>query len=186
MSRDLTPQELFFYELRDLKEGRGSLWDFMENIRLEYAGESSPLHDAEEMTLRKNFPSLGRLFNGFPKLYEKLSQIRGGIDFLHRKDDELTAYIESRQFKLEEISDNGTYQIHSKPGKGDKDSYLIKWFEGTLDEGFYYNTYNDELLVEHILDEARSFSLDGRISAAEARTTNSQTETQTKVKEPEL
>lgn len=67
-------------------------------------------------------------------MYEALSKFEGGLDLLRKKDDELDLYI--------------------KTGEGDRDSYLIKWFEGKLDPCFYYAEHNHELFFEKMLAEA--------------------------------
>lgn len=136
MSRDLTPKEMYLLEQQNIKDGHGSLWDFMENTKFldTRTGVTSPLHSKEEIELRREFPVLGRLYDRFPELRDRLSEFEGGLQFLQKKDAQLGAFIES--------------------GKGDRDSYLVKWFEGTLDEGFHYSHRNDDLLLQKMCKEA--------------------------------
>ena len=137
MSRDLTPFEMYALEQHTIKEGRGDLWDFMESTKFldTRTGVTHPLHSKEEMELRREFQTLGKFYDRFPELHNRLSEFEGGLDFLKQKDAELGAYIEH--------------------GKGDRDSYLVKWFEGTFDEGFHYSERNDKLLLQKMCDEAR-------------------------------
>ena len=136
MGRDWTPRETYLVEQHDLetKTGIGSIWDFMASATWVIDGKSISLHSAEEVALRKQYPVLGKFLESFNDLYSKLSQFEGGLELLKQKDDELASYIET--------------------GNGDKNSYLVKWFEGELDEHFYYRERNDELFVSAICKEA--------------------------------
>lgn len=135
MGRDLTPRELYATEQWNIQNGRHDLWELMEKTVLNYNGTSQKLHSDEEIALRKGFPFLGKLLDTFPNLHGKLSQIDGGVDLLHRKDEELCLYIET--------------------GKGDINSPLIKWFNGELDPNFHYSDYNNSLLFSRLLLEAQ-------------------------------
>lgn len=137
MSRDLTPKEMYLLEQQNIRDGHGSLWDFMEKMNFldTRTGVTSPLHSKEELDLRREFPVLGRLYNRFAELHDRLSEFEGGLQFLQEKDAQLGEFIET--------------------GKGDRGSYLVKWFEGTLDEGFHYSERNDVLLLQKMCDEAR-------------------------------
>lgn len=135
MSRDFTPKETYYVEQTQIKEGYGSLWDFMKNTTFTFNGKSWPLHSEEEIELRKQYPILGKLLNKFEKVYDSLSQIPGGLDVLVRCDKEIGLYVET--------------------GQGEKNSSVIKWFEGTLDEGFYYGERNEELFLEYMEEESR-------------------------------
>jgi len=134
MSRDLTPREMYLIEQENIKKTGESLFYFMRNLTLHYNGESSPLHSEEEMSLREQYPALGKYYDKFHTLHRVLSKIEGGLDFLRQKDDELSDYI--------------------KTSSGDLDGYLIQWFEGKLDKNFYYSERNDTLFYEHMRDEA--------------------------------
>lgn len=133
MSRDWTPKEMYLIEQMNIKKGMGSWFDWMENTTFSYKGVTKPLHSSEDIAKRKEFPLLGRLYDPFDKLYYFLSNVPTGLDLLGRMENELKNYIET--------------------GAGDKESALIRWFEGSLDEGFYYNTENNRLFFESVRDE---------------------------------
>lgn len=135
MGRDLTPRELYATEQWNVQNGRHDLWGLMKSTVITYNGVSQKLHSDEEIALRKGFPFLGKLLNKFADLYTKLSEIEGGVDLLHRKDEELRVYIET--------------------GKGDENSALLKWFNGELDPNFHYSDYNETLLLTYLLVEAQ-------------------------------
>ena len=139
MSRDLTPRESFVFEQNSIAEGRGDKWHFFKSMVVNYNGETFRVFSDEDIALRKQFPVLGKLISNvgeynFNFLFEQLSNIPGGLDLLHAKDIELATYIET--------------------GVGDKESALIKWFEGELDPCFHYCMLNHELFGESLLEEA--------------------------------
>ncbi len=140
MGRDWAPWEQYASEQENIATGRGDYWHFLKNTVFHSAsGEKIRLCSDEELTLRKQFPILGKLMcsNGdysFTSLYDKLSKIDGGLDLLSRKDKELAEFI--------------AY------GKGDENCYLIKWFLGKLDPEFYYSEHNHHLFGESLLNEA--------------------------------
>lgn len=136
MSRDWAPFEHYLSEKEHIKAGRGDLFAFLENLTFHYAdGRKEVLNPPEEMAIRRQFPMLGKLLmDDFMELHGRLSRIDGGIDFLHRKDDELARFVETRQT--------------------DEENYLIKWFLGKLDEHFYYSDRNNEMFLECMLNEA--------------------------------
>lgn len=151
MSRDWTPFEHFLSEQRSISEGRGDLFDFMESLKLYTVNPSDGktnkdepivLHSAEDMALRKQFPYLGKyLFEDFNVLYDRISRFNDGVAFLHQKDKELGEIIVALE------------------RSNVRDSYLKKWFFGELDENFYYNIRNNELLIDSICSEAREKGL---------------------------
>ena len=138
MSRDWTPREMYLVEKHNIKTGHGSWWDFMENSTWVINGKTLPMCTPETIAHRREYPCLGRLFEEYDELYSFLSQLPGGLDLLGRYDKTLSDYIET--------------------GVGDKNSFLIRWFEGELDEHFYYRERNDELFLEAIREEAASLS----------------------------
>ena len=141
MGRDWAPVEHYLVEQRQIKQGHGSIWDFLDGLAFHHKdGTVEKMHSDEEMALRKQFPELGRLLmDDFPELYERLSKIRGGIDLLHAKDDELARFIET--------DINGT-----------SDSLVVRWFFGQLDEHFYYAEKNNRAFVEGVVSEAKELS----------------------------
>lgn len=161
MGRDWTPRESYENEQLNIAEGRGDKWYFLEHLEFHWAdGPKERVCPDEELALRKQFPMLGKLMSNtgefnFLSLYEMLAEIPGGVDLLHTKDLELAMYIEK--------------------GVGDRNSALIKWFEGELDSNFYYSEHNDFLFGESILTEAmllankKKHSLDGVIDSATKR-----------------
>ena len=138
MSRDWTPRELYAVEEDNIRNGRGSLWDFMKGATWHINGEVFPFCSEETLSRRQEYPLLGRLYESYDELYDFLSQVNGGMDLLARHEKELDTYI--------------------KTGQGDKDSALIQWFEGRLDKNFYYRENNDALLMASIQDEAGKLS----------------------------
>lgn len=139
MSRDFTPREMLGFEAYVMKQGGGNLFEQMKGTSYTFNGATRPLHSAEEMAIREQYPALGKLYRLFPALYKSLSRISGGLDLLKQRDNELSVYVS-----------NGT---------GREDSYLIKWFNGELDEGFYSDERNNSLFAEAILTDARTISL---------------------------
>lgn len=154
MGRDLTPVEYFY--LNERNKGRGhSAFDVMESTCWKINGVSHPLHSKEEMALRRQYPLFGYLLNTFPKTHEALSKVPGGLDLLKNREEELSVYI--------------------KTGAGDRDSAMIKWFEGELDSSFYYSERNEEMFVESLMDDAKALArkpLDAQISSAASRAKN--------------
>lgn len=139
MSRDWTPWEQYAAEQENVAKGLGDIWDFLKNTVIHLNGETHRLCSDEELTLRKQFPVLGKLISNtgkynFADLYERLSKIDGGVELLSVKDKELENFIAS--------------------GEGDKDGYLIKWFLGELDPGFHYAEHNNHLFGELLIKEA--------------------------------
>lgn len=135
MSRDFTPREAYAVEQNNIKQGMGDYWSFMRGLVVNYNGHSQRAFTDEEIALRQQFPIIGKLLNNFYGLYNRLLEIDGGIELLHRKDEELASYVETL--------------------KGDVNSPLIKWFNGELDERFYYCERNNELFCENVLLEAQ-------------------------------
>lgn len=165
MSRDWTPRELYTVEQHNIRNGRGDLWDFMKGATWHINGESFALCTEQQISQRQKYPLLGRLYEGYDKLYAFLSQIPDGLSLLARHESELDAYI--------------------RTGEGDRESPLLRWFDGELDEHFYYREANDALLMEFIKDEAahlhvreaeaetRKPSLTEQISGADSRSSAS-------------
>ena len=149
MSRDWTPREHYEVEQHFLSKNLSSHWDVMKNAQWVFNGNSQRMYSDEEIALRQEYPIFGKFLDNFPILYERLSKIENGLEFLRRKNDELNAYIET--------------------GEGDSDSYLVKWFEGKLDENFHYRERNNQLFVESMINEVDSLNLplDFQIQSAE-------------------
>lgn len=138
MRVDLTPVELLRLEKKAVAEGHFDLLESMEETMVTNlkTGEYRHLYSQKDIELRREYPIFGKLYHDFKHLYERLAEFEGGLEFLKEKDSELAAYIE-----------NG--------GKGNPDSYLVKWFHGELDEGFHFSERNDALLLQKLCDEAR-------------------------------
>ena len=135
VSRDWTPREMYLVEQAGIREGRGDYWDFLAGLEWVLPGkEPVRLHSDEEIALRQQFPVLGKFLDPFMKLYKRISKYEHGVEFLKMEDLCLQEYI--------------TTGNHS-PG-----SYLVRWFEGELDERFYYREHNDELLMDCLCEEA--------------------------------
>ena len=152
MSRDWAPIEHYLSEQWQIKQGYGDLFAFLEGLKfVSTDGKEEIINPSEEMAIRRQFPQLGRLLmDHFIELHDRLSLIPGGIDFLHKKDDELAALIGAM-----EISKIGSrYDVNVDNKDFDADSYLVKWFTGSLDEHFYHCDRNHELFVECIINDA--------------------------------
>lgn len=143
MSRDWTPAEHYFVEQHHIKNGHGSLWDFLDNLKFVDAnGTEEVVNPPEEMAIRRQFPMLGRLLmDEFIYFLNKLLTIDGGIEFLHKKDEELGKLIASVEAKSQDY---------------DKESYLYKWFVGKLAERFYYGERNNYMFCEMMVCDAQS------------------------------
>lgn len=148
MSRDFTPRELLASEAV-----LGDLFKVQRELIIAIAGKGFPYYGKEELAHREQFPILGKLLNrqGFDPLYASASAVPGGMEFLSAVDKELQEYIAT--------------------GKGDRDSETIRWFEGTLDENFYYCERNEELFVEKLQEGLSRLkpSLSDQIESAESR-----------------
>lgn len=144
--RDFTPRELLGSEAV-----LGDLFEVQRNLIITIDGKEFPYYDKEELAHREQFPILGKLLNkqGFDPLYASAAAAPDGMEFLSAVDKELQEYIAT--------------------GKGDRDSEVIRWFEGTLDENFYYCERNEELFVEKIQEGLSRLkpSLSDQIQAAE-------------------
>ena len=138
MSKDLTPKEQLIFEKYAIEKTGSSIWDFLEHTTMHYNGETFPLCPPEELVNRKKFPYIGKLLEGFAELYDFLAGIDGGLELLQQKDRELARYVEVE--------------------KGDPMSYVIRWFEGTLDPHFYYSEHNHKLFCEELRNEALAVS----------------------------
>lgn len=160
MSRDWTPRESLAFEQLNISKGFGDMWSFMESLVINYNGKSERAYTDEDIELRKQFPTLGKLLNNFSELHEALSNFEGGLELLQEKDRELGAYIKAEIVKnqkdVNEVAQEmaGDLAGYIDTGVGDKDSYLVKWFEDELDPNFYYREYNDQLLVASMCEEA--------------------------------
>lgn len=163
MSRDWAPFEHYLVEQRQIKQGYGSFWDMVKSSEICYAGkEPERMYSDEEIALRRRFPFIGRfLFDDFPKLYSQLSDIEGGIDFLHAKDLELAAFLEASK-----VTESGPTHFVLKVDDigADMDSYLMKWFAGKLDENFYYSERNNQLFIEEMVKEALLKALENAVA----------------------
>lgn len=149
MSRDFTPRELLASEAV-----LGDLFKVQRELIITIDGKGFPYYGKEELAHREQFPILGKLLNrqGFDPLYASASAVPGGMEFLSAVDKELQEYIAT--------------------GMGDRDSETIRWFEGTLDENFYYCERNEELFVEKLQEGLSRLkpSLLDQIKSAESRT----------------
>ena len=156
MGRDWAPIEHYMSEQEQLKQGRGDLFDFMDGLKLVYPnGETKSLHTPEEMAIRRQFPQLGRLLmDDFMVLYERLTKISGGLDFLHKKDKDLADFIGA----IRTDKEGSRYVVKIEGENIDMDSYLVKWFTGRLDERFYYSECNNSLFVEAMISDAMTLN----------------------------
>ena len=153
MGRDWAPFEHYMSEQRLLKE-HGDLFDFLDGLKFVHTdGREEIVNPPEEMAIRRQFPQLGRLLmDDFMELHKKLSAIPGGIDFLHKKDNELATFLKAGRIVNPNTNE---YILKVDDIEGiDEDSYLVKWFAGRLDEHFYYSERNNELFVECMVGEA--------------------------------
>jgi len=154
MGRDWAPFEHYLVEQRQIKQGYGSFWDFTESLVIHLDGkEPEQMYSDEEIALRRRFPFIGRfLFDDFPKLYSQLSDIEGGLDLLRKRDDELASFLKAGKIVNPNTNE---YILTVDDIEGiDKDSYLVQWFAGKLDENFYYSERNNQLFIEAMVKEA--------------------------------
>lgn len=134
MSADLTPREYLALEQHNIKNGHDSILAVLGSITVNHNGQNYPYMTSEELTHRKAFPLLGKLLNDFEEVYATFSNIEGGLDFLGRKDTELS--------------------IHIETGKGNLDSVLLRWFDGKLYDGYYGDKSNDQHFLNILSAEA--------------------------------
>lgn len=138
MSRDMTPRELYMVEKTLVaKEGpAASYLEVMRNMTCTVNGRTSKAYTTTQISNRQEFKILGTLFSPFDNLYDIMANgVPFGMDVLHEQDDIVAKYAET--------------------GDGDKESVICKWFDGKLDEGFYYNEQNDDKLFVWLIEEAK-------------------------------
>lgn len=99
---------------------------------------------------------------------ELCSEDKIAIDYDHFAHRKAECQGISRTSDLELLECYGATGIAAL-GKGDRDSEVIRWFEGTLDENFYYCERNEELFVKKIQEGLSRLkpSLSVQIQAAE-------------------
>lgn len=128
--------------------------EFMKGLSWVQDGKKTPMYSKEYIEICEKFTYLGKLFDRFPRLYEEVCNYQAGEKVLNRIEAELKEYIEH--------------------AKGDEESFVIKWFHGELDEGFYYRERNDEMFHEKVLEMVKeketelnkNKSLDEKITGA--------------------
>lgn len=159
MSRNLTPQELLYFEEKNLKTEHGvDLFAHMRGLYIKFNGEEKQrIHSDKEMDIREKYPLLGKLYSKFYELYQDLENIPKGIETLDNLEKELEDYVYNKA--------------------GDMESPVIKWFLGELDESFHYSMRNNALLYNYVIETAKTSSiessLENKIHAAEHKKKNS-------------
>ena len=135
MSRDWTPRETYYADKQLQELGKGSLFEITENmVWHDGNGNSKPYYSDEQMKIKKKYKWLGNLFSPVYDLYKKMSE--------HPK---------YRNRILQEIEDELTVIINTNAKNKDETVWL--WYIGRLDEGFYYNEYNNELFYDYIMQK---------------------------------
>lgn len=132
MSRDLTPQELFLIDYQGHNKLRAAT--------LEFVGEDGTKQRLDNHLAKDRYPELSFLYNGFDELYKK-----------HSSDEKVLAVLDKLEEAIvgvEQETLNGEL-----PFTTPFDETVRKWFNGELDEHFYYNDENDRLFEEFVKGE---------------------------------
>lgn len=153
MGKDFTPKQTleslrFFCQQRLSNPSAPTtedIFSFFGGFKVTDENGDRPFFSEEELRQRKEFPYLGILVDDFPKLYASLSAIPEGLTYLAEQEAQLKECIEE--------------------GKGDKDSLLIRWYEGNLDPAFYYSEHNEDLLLGHMLETAKCRAAEANLSS---------------------
>lgn len=133
MSRSWTPREMYYAD-KMMQEGMGESLRGKTFVYVAPNGDRTPMESEQDLKIRKQFIELGFLFDPLPKLYNELSN--------HPKyRNKVLNQIEQH---LEELI---------KHNNGSKEDVVWLWYIGLLDKNFYYNTYNNELFYEYIINE---------------------------------
>jgi len=137
MSKDWTPKEFLLAE-KEMFERYGTEIPKMREHNFVMTnfvtGNTFPMYNEDDWKVKRNFDNTGFLFDNFLRLYKN-----------HHTDKDIQVYNELERVITEIVND---VPVTSSV----LDVEIIrKWFKGELDTGFYYNTYNNQLLEEYIL-----------------------------------
>lgn len=132
MSRNWTPREQYLADKYMTANGHKSLRN--QNFIITYNNVSKPMMSAKEMKVRAQYSELGFLFDNLYILYNKMKE-----------------HPRYRNRVLSEI-DNQIKSLENNELKG-VDSIVEKWFNGKLDEHFYYSERNNEVFGNYILEK---------------------------------
>ena len=140
LSRDFKPFEQFLADRRFNNEMRNSAITFTDRI----SGEKVRL---DNHAAKERYPELSFLFNEFDLLYNSYNNDEKALAVL---DD-----IESCLVKAEEdfMKETETYDSDNEMQK-----VVKEWFNGRLDESFYYAEYNNKLFqtfIEEQIDKSK-------------------------------
>lgn len=136
MSRSWTPQEQSLAN-KYIMETHGRSMRDQQFYMIKPNGEQIPMQCKQEQALRKKYTELGFLFDNLYIVYKKLS-----------KHPKYTARV------LEDIENRLAKYVKYNKCEDEKDTIWL-WYIGKLDTGFYYNTYNNQLLEEYIISEVK-------------------------------
>lgn len=142
MSRSWTPQELYHMD-KYLQREQGKSLRESQVLFIKPNGERVPLEDKQTLNVRNQYKELGFLFDILPTTYKILEK--------HPKyRKKVLDRIETHLKEIEEL----------KSGN-DKDVVWL-WYTGKLDKNFYYNSYNNELFMEYIINEVNKLVNGGK------------------------
>lgn len=136
MSRSWTPQEQSLADKYIMQTQGRSMRD-QQFYMVKSDGTQVPMQCAKEIAIRKKYKELGFLFDNLYIVYNKLS-----------KHPKYTARV------FQDIENKLAKYVKDNKCEDEKDIVWL-WYIGKLDSGFYYNTYNDELLEGYIISEVR-------------------------------
>lgn len=144
MSRDWTPREHYFADLYMQREYKSNFREESLNMTISYEGKEEAVYTEEDKKILKKYRELGFLFSrNLLSLYERTSEhpIRR-----NRMLNEL-------ELQLEEIIKLSTDRVAVNDFPKYIDDYLLKWFIGELDKGFYYNSRNNKIFEDYLFQK---------------------------------
>lgn len=124
-------------------------------------GERIPLHD--NSFLKAELPELYFLFeSGTQQLYDTfkddyvvLGYLRQAEAYIVEVENELNSIVVSRQNSAALLDEGKTFDLEDEQKEYTLREVIRAWFMGNLDKNFYYNTYNNELLLNYMSSHCR-------------------------------
>lgn len=135
MSRDWTPREAYFADKYMVERENRHFYEMVFTIGI---GDKQTKFPNEETSI---------IYNKFP--YLAITMVDRLI-FLNENINENILSELNRYVALICNKDTGEQAIFFD--KSLKNKTIVDWYNGQLDRGFYYREYNDDLLVDYILD----------------------------------
>ena len=139
MSRDWTPRELYGVDNYYRHNGKDSLRDI--DWKIVYNGEEFPIKTEEEKQYGLRHSELDFLFHNLYDIYKKFPN----------NEKEVDEVLDDVEKSVVAVENDSTYNAKYVPFETVK-----KWFDGELDDAFYYSNYNHSLLKDEICKQIES------------------------------